>query len=62
MGILEGADRFTIYSGLVFTYEILGDIEQKRHFAELVVGEFESGRVEDNGGKQYYEAIVRGTF
>ncbi|MDR2559098.1 MAG: DUF948 domain-containing protein [Oscillospiraceae bacterium] len=62
MSILEGADRFMVYSGLVFVYEQLGDMEQRRHFAELTVGEFTNGNVEDNGSLQYYVGIMIGIF
>jgi S-layer homology domain. len=61
-GILEGRERFTIYSGLVSAYEKLGDLEQRRYFAQLALGEFENGTVEDTGDMQYYVGVAYGYF
>lgn len=59
-GVLEGQDRFTVYSNLVFVFEQIGDREQRQRFAQLAVEEYENGTVEDSGQMQYYIAVARG--
>jgi hypothetical protein len=59
-GVLEGSDRFTVYSGLVFAYDQMGDKAQRRRFAQLAVDEYENGTVEDNGQMQYYISVALG--
>jgi hypothetical protein len=60
--LLEGPEKFEMYAGLVFAYDQIGDIAQRRRFAELALAEFDNGTIEDFGSRQYYEAIVLGLF
>jgi len=60
--IVKGQDRFSIYSIMVFSYEQLGDMEQRRHFAQIMVDEFNEGKLGDTEFIQYYNAVAEGYF
>jgi len=57
---LEGRERFDVYHLLVFANDQIGDTEQRRYYASLVLREFENGTVEDTGSMQYYYMIAHG--
>jgi len=57
---LVGTERFEIYHLLVAAYRHIGDTEQRRYYAQLVLDEFDNGNIEDLGSRQYYYAIVQG--
>lgn len=60
--ILTGKDKFTVYSGLVFACEKIDDLEQRRHYAQLVLNEYANGTIEDMGSMQYYVGVANGYF
>jgi len=60
--IAEGQDRFAIYSILVFSYEQLGDMEQRRDTAQMMVDEYNAGSFGDTDSMQYYKAVAGGFF
>jgi len=55
---LVGTERFEVYHLLVFAHEAIGDMNERRRYAALVLREFESGAVEDTGSMQFYYCIV----
>jgi len=59
--VIEEDERLSIYAMMVSGYGIIGNREERRRFAQLIVDRYENGEFDDMGGSMhYYIAIANG--